>query len=91
MTVTEAADLLEVRPSTVYALCRAGLLGHLRIGTGRGTIRITPEDVERFRADARAKGANPAAVRVAYRQVPVPVARKRSDAAFTFKYIKPKG
>lgn len=59
MTVQEAATVLEVRPATVYALCRAGLIGHMRIGVGRGTIRIEADDIERFKAEARAKGADP--------------------------------
>lgn len=57
LTVAQAAAALGVKPGTVYALCRAGDLGHMRIGVGRGTIRIEPADLERFKADARLKGA----------------------------------
>jgi excisionase family DNA binding protein len=91
MTVQEAAKLLEVKPATVYALCRAGLLGHLRIGTGRGTIRIEPEDLERFKAEARAKGMNPSAAKYtvkAMRPAPRP---SRAVAYHVFKHIKPRG
>jgi excisionase family DNA binding protein len=53
MTVAEAARLLEVSPDLVYRLCRAGRLGHRRIGIRRGVIRIDPSDVEAFRAASR--------------------------------------
>ncbi len=55
MTVVEAAKQLEVTASTVYALCADGQLGHIRIGRGRGTMRIEQGDVDTFRALARAK------------------------------------
>ena len=42
-SVQEAAARLRVSTSLVYALCDHRLLRHVRIGTGRGTIRI-PED-----------------------------------------------
>lgn len=88
MTVAEAAKLLEVRPGTVYSLCRAGLIGHMRIGVGRGTIRLTVEDVERFKADARAKGAAPRPARV---MVPRPAPMPSLDQPWTFRHIKIKG
>lgn len=56
MTPQEAAKQLEVTRSTVYSLCASGQLGHERIGTGRGVIRISADDVARFRESARAKG-----------------------------------
>lgn len=49
MTVAEAARALEVSASTVYQLCRAGRLGHVRVGLGRGAIRISEGDIEAFR------------------------------------------
>jgi excisionase family DNA binding protein len=55
MTVAEAAKRLEVSPGTVYGLCASGQLAHERIGTGRGTIRISPESLDAFRESARAK------------------------------------
>jgi excisionase family DNA binding protein len=90
MTVAEAARLLEVKESTVYALCRESLLGHKRIGVGRGTIRIDPEDVEVFLAAAREKGANPApklTLKPAPKKNPVPVPADR----YVLKHIKPRG
>lgn len=61
MTVRDAAKLLEVSEKTVYDLCRDGLIEHLRIGIGRGVIRIEPEAVARFRESARVKARGPAA------------------------------
>lgn len=49
LTVTDAAQLLNVSARTVYDLCDSGQLRHQRIGKGRGTIRITPENLESFR------------------------------------------
>lgn len=60
MTVRDAARELEVSEKTVYDLCRGGLLEHLRIGTGRGVIRIEPGAVARFRESARVKARAPA-------------------------------
>jgi excisionase family DNA binding protein len=48
MTVAEAAEILEVRTSTVYSLCRERLLGHQRVGAGRGTIRISRADLDAY-------------------------------------------
>lgn len=49
LTVKQAAEFLNVSPKTIYAACEAGTLRHLRIGEGRGTIRITKADLESFR------------------------------------------
>ncbi|WP_158264859.1 helix-turn-helix domain-containing protein [Blastopirellula marina] len=49
LTVKQAAEFLNVSPKTIYAACEAGTLRHLRIGEGRGTIRITKTDLESFR------------------------------------------
>jgi excisionase family DNA binding protein len=53
MTVREAANRLEVSVSMVYALCGSGRLPHTRIGLGRGTIRVSDEDIRAFLADCR--------------------------------------
>ena len=55
MTVQEAADKLEVSRACVYALCRQRMIGHSRIGVGRGSIRISESDLAVFRESARAK------------------------------------
>ncbi len=48
LTVREAARRLEVSTATVYSLCAERKLTHLRVGTGRGTIRILVEDLVAF-------------------------------------------
>jgi excisionase family DNA binding protein len=53
MTVREVAARLEVTPATVYALCAAGKLGHLRVGVGKGAIRITEADLAAYVAACR--------------------------------------
>ena len=40
LTVAEFSAWLKVSPTAVYDACRTGKLPHLRIGLGRGTIRI---------------------------------------------------
>jgi excisionase family DNA binding protein len=46
--VPEVAELLGVAPSTVYDLARERKIPHRRIGTGRGRIVFTEQDVEEF-------------------------------------------
>ena len=48
LTVREAGERLRVSQATVYHLCADGQLPHLRIGTGRGAIRITEEELAAF-------------------------------------------
>ena len=48
LTVREVADRLKVSPGCVYALVTRTELPHLRIGLGRGTIRIREDDLERY-------------------------------------------
>lgn len=76
MNAKEAAEQLEINARTVYHLCAAGLLGHMRIGVGRGAIRIDQADVDKFREDARAK-----AVRT--------TKPKEEEPAYVLKNIKP--
>jgi excisionase family DNA binding protein len=66
MTVREAAGQLEITPSGIYALCSRGLLGHMRIGVGRGVIRIEQSDIDSFKVEARKKG-EPGAVAIPFR------------------------
>jgi excisionase family DNA binding protein len=53
MTVSEAAKILEVRTSTIYSLCRERLLGHQRVGAGRGAIRISWADLDAYIESSR--------------------------------------
>lgn len=46
LTVKQAAECLAVSPDTIYTLCAAGKLRHQRVGKGRGTIRIAPDDLQ---------------------------------------------
>ena len=48
LTVRQAARRMNVDDRTVYSLCRSGELAHHRIGNGRGTIRITPDELRRY-------------------------------------------
>ena len=46
--VQEAAKVLGIAPSTVYDLARQRKIAHRRIGTGKGRIVFTEEDIEEF-------------------------------------------
>jgi excisionase family DNA binding protein len=54
MRVKEAAGRLEVSQSTVYELCARGLLPHVRVGAGRGAIRINEDDLRAYLESCRA-------------------------------------
>lgn len=47
-TVKKAADRLCVSASTIYALIAARHLEHVRVGLGRGVIRIPEEAIVAF-------------------------------------------
>jgi excisionase family DNA binding protein len=72
MTVKQAAQRLEVAPSTVYALCAAGLMPHHRVGLGRGVIRIDEADVRDYIEARRRVAATPPVPEVARLVAPVP-------------------
>jgi excisionase family DNA binding protein len=57
VTVPQAAAVLEVTPALVYRLCAAGRLAHRRIGLGRGTIRITAEDLAAYLESVKVEAA----------------------------------
>jgi excisionase family DNA binding protein len=61
MNVGEAAKRLEVSTSMVYALCSSGRLPHVRVGLGRGTIRISEDDLKAFLESCRSAGPAPRA------------------------------
>jgi excisionase family DNA binding protein len=48
LTVQEVADRWCVSRSTVYALVANGALPHVRVGVGRGTIRIAEKDADDY-------------------------------------------
>ena len=55
LTVGEVAKRLRVSRNTVYGLVENERIGHIRIGTGRGTIRITEDDLASFIESCRAE------------------------------------
>jgi excisionase family DNA binding protein len=59
MNVREAAKRLEVSTSMVYALCAEGRLPHVRVGLGRGTIRISEDDLKSFQESCRTDRSAP--------------------------------
>jgi excisionase family DNA binding protein len=52
LTVKQAAERLRVSVATVYQLCATRRLAHVRLGLGRGTIRIREDDLTAFLAGA---------------------------------------
>jgi len=75
LTVKETAGQLKVSIATVYLLCEQRLLPHVRIGVGRGTIRVQEEDLKRFLEKAMV------------RNDPEPPAGSKSSAGQPFKHL----
>lgn len=48
LTIKQAAERLQCSHALVYQLCASRRLAHLRLGIGRGTIRIREEDLLAF-------------------------------------------
>jgi excisionase family DNA binding protein len=48
LTVKEVAERLAVAQATVYLLCSESKIDHLRVGIGRGAIRISEEALDNF-------------------------------------------
>jgi excisionase family DNA binding protein len=61
LTIRDVAERLNVSPGCVYTLVAQREIAHIRIGVGRGTIRVREEDLMRFLAD-RAREARTVAV-----------------------------
>ena len=53
LNVQEAARLLRISAGAVYALCQKGELPHLRLGLGRGAIRIERADLLDYMAKCK--------------------------------------
>jgi len=62
LTVKQAAERLGVSRALVYALVAAGKIRHERHGLGRGTIRISDEDLEVYRQASRVEHPCPTPV-----------------------------
>jgi|HubBroStandDraft_1064217.scaffolds.fasta_scaffold663679_2 excisionase family DNA binding protein len=54
LTIKRAAEILNVSPGLIYALCAHGRIQHERYGLGRGTIRIREEAIVEFQARSHA-------------------------------------
>ena len=48
LTVKQAAERLKCSSALVYQLCAERRLAHVRLGLGRGTIRIREDDLDQF-------------------------------------------
>ncbi len=59
LTVRQASERLGVAASTVYLLCARGLIRHVRIGAGRGTIRIPEEALAAYERSRTVDGPRP--------------------------------
>lgn len=59
MTIAEAAIELGISPRTVYQICSAGRLAHIRVGLGRGIIRILRADLDAYIASTRVEVREP--------------------------------
>lgn len=55
--VTELAKQARVHRTTLYRAIRAGLLPAMRIGVGKGAIRVRPSDWNAYLAACRANAA----------------------------------
>ncbi|MCR9200204.1 MAG: helix-turn-helix domain-containing protein [Planctomycetaceae bacterium] len=63
LTVSAVAERLSVSASLVYQMIESGKLAHHRIGTGRGTIRISETDLESYLAESHHELQPPATKR----------------------------
>jgi excisionase family DNA binding protein len=61
LTVKGAAQILNVSPALVYALCTQGAIEHERYGLGRGTIRISDQALSEYQERARIGAVAPTA------------------------------
>jgi excisionase family DNA binding protein len=61
LTVKEVAAELRVTTTTIYELCRAGMIRCLRVGVGRGRIIVPREALTEYEAES---GRIPAPVSV---------------------------
>lgn len=48
LTVKEVAQKLRVSAASIYSLIESGKMGCHRIGMGRGTIRVSEDDLSAF-------------------------------------------
>lgn len=70
LTVKEVAEQLKVSPGCVYQLVAERKLGHVRVGCGRGAIRVPESDLQAFLTSSKVepKTTAPAVLGVAAHQ-----------------------
>lgn len=70
LTVKEAAEELRCSPATVYSLCAAKKLRHVRVGVGRGKILVPADAIAEYLAKGTVASteAHPAALLSAARK-----------------------
>jgi excisionase family DNA binding protein len=61
LTVKQVAERLGVSQATIYEMCARRKLTHLRLGVGRGTIRLRDEDLDAFLQEATVQPDEPTA------------------------------
>lgn len=52
-TIADISDLLKISQSNAYALVETGKLVAHRIGVGRGTIRVSDDDLQDYLGNCR--------------------------------------
>ena len=77
LTVAEVADKLRLSLASVYLLVNSGDLPAIRVGHGRGTLRVNPDEVQAY---LERKQVRVVRVRNAMRKV--------STAKYDFKHLK---
>lgn len=60
-TVKEVAEFLGISAAMVYGLCTKRKIRHIRLGVGRGTIRIPEDALKEFLAGATVQTEDPTA------------------------------
>jgi excisionase family DNA binding protein len=72
-TVRQVAERLGVSRAIVYQLCAQKKLAHVRVGVGRGTIRIREQDLDDYLrgATVRPEDARPSPPREKFKHLRV--------------------
>jgi excisionase family DNA binding protein len=73
LTVNEVAERLGCSKSLVYALCEKGILAHVRLGLGRGVIRISEGQLDEF-LKCQTKQTAPSRLALKHIELPAPAA-----------------
>lgn len=48
LSIKQACEKLHLGQTTVYGLCKRRMLRHVRVGLGRGSIRIDEKDLDEY-------------------------------------------